>query len=213
MNTSTLFVAGSPAKTLAPLEKELASQENALDYGSSSIDSSPRSARATRSSKTSPPFALEDWTKCSGHSLRSGMMRSGTVSPLQPLALLTVGTGSGLWRTPMSADGTHNHCLAPSVISKRTTLTLTNQVKAVELGVHPHLWPTPTLQDTSHTNTVLTPNGLRLSKNGKSSHSLNLADKVGGHLNPAWVEWLMGFPEGHTDSSSSETQSSPRFPN
>lgn len=28
----------------------------------------------------------------------------------------------------------------------------------------------------------------------------------GGQLNPTWVEWLMGFPAGWTDLSSSETQ-------
>jgi len=28
----------------------------------------------------------------------------------------------------------------------------------------------------------------------------------GGQLNPTWVEWLMGFPEGWTDCEDSETQ-------
>ena len=32
------------------------------------------------------------------------------------------------------------------------------------------------------------------------------ADSENGSLNPPWVEWLMGFPIGHTDLSSSETQ-------
>jgi hypothetical protein len=32
----------------------------------------------------------------------------------------------------------------------------------------------------------------------------------GGMLNPTWVEWLMGFPIGWTDSDASETPSSPR---
>lgn len=67
------------------------------------------------------------------------------------------------------------------------------------------MWPTPTLQDTFHKNAVLTETGRRLSKDGNSSHSLSLADKVGGQLNPAWVEWLMGFPIGHTDLSNLET--------
>ena len=52
-------------------------------------------------------------------------------------------TESGLWRTPMAADGTHNHCLAPSVLEGRTTLTLTNQVKGCAQG----LWPTPRASD------------------------------------------------------------------
>jgi hypothetical protein len=52
------------------------------------------------------------------------------------------------------------------------------------------LWPTPTS---------------RMHKdNGKSPSELNrnsetLAMKAGGQLNPQWVEWLMGFPDGWTD--------------
>ena len=99
------------------------------------------------------------------------------------------------------------------------------------------LWPTPTTQEIEHPQAELTPTGRRLSKDGKTSHSLNLADSVkmwptptardgkgaSGHkkesrrladltyrarivdgvtigsLNPTWVEWLMGFPEGWTD--------------
>lgn len=37
----------------------------------------------------------------------------------------------------------------------------------------------------------------------------DLATSVGGQLNPAWVEWLMGFPPGWTDLSASETPSCP----
>lgn len=37
----------------------------------------------------------------------------------------------------------------------------------------------------------------------------DLATRVGGQLNPTWVEWLMGFPIGWTDLGASETQSCP----
>ena len=33
----------------------------------------------------------------------------------------------------------------------------------------------------------------------------NLNDQIGGQLNPMWVEWLMGFPQGWTDLNASET--------
>lgn len=38
---------------------------------------------------------------------------------------------------------------------------------------------------------------------------------TGGYLNPAWVAWLMGFPNDWLPrlSTPSETQSSPKLPN
>ena len=36
-------------------------------------------------------------------------------------------------------------------------------------------------------------------------HGVQLANQVGGSLNPTWVEWLMGFPLGWTDCEDLET--------
>ena len=40
------------------------------------------------------------------------------------------------------------------------------------------LWPTPTTQESEHPDATLTETGRRFSKNGKTSHSLGLADAV-----------------------------------
>jgi len=51
------------------------------------------------------------------------------------------------------------------------------------------MWPTPTVNDSKN-------NG------GPSQHrrtTIALNAKVGGALNPQWVEWLMGYPIGWTD--------------
>ena len=40
------------------------------------------------------------------------------------------------------------------------------------------MWPTPTTQEIEHPQAELTENGRRKSKDGNSSHSLNLADSV-----------------------------------
>ncbi len=104
MSKLTLSVEDSPAKTSASQGEEKALKESGADSGLSSTGSSRKSGRATRSSKTSQPFAIEDWTKCSGGSLRSGMMRNGIVYPLPPLVPLTKGTASGLWPTPTASD-------------------------------------------------------------------------------------------------------------
>jgi hypothetical protein len=42
--------------------------------------------------------------------------------------------------------------------------------------------------------------------------SPNLGTQVGGHLNPTWVEWLMGWPLGWTDLKPLATDKSPSVP-
>jgi hypothetical protein len=60
-------------------------------------------------------------------------------------------------------------------------------------------WPTPTA--TMHKGS--SPAALTR-KNGKDrsgdrlDHAMQAAEGS-GQLNPTWVEWLMGFPIGHTD--------------
>tara|TARA_R110000803_G_scaffold78489_1_gene143648 strand:- start:116 stop:583 length:468 start_codon:yes stop_codon:yes gene_type:complete len=63
------------------------------------------------------------------------------------------------------------------------------------------MWPTPTTRD--HKGGYI---GGRI-RNGKvSMDTLDVAvqhtdnqNKTSGQLNPTWVEWLMGYPEGWTD--------------
>lgn len=90
----------SPAKTSVLLEKEPDLQAPEAAFGGSSTVSSRRRGRSGSLRKTYQPFAVEDWTKFSGASLRSGTMRNGTVYPLPPLAPLTDATASGLLPTP-----------------------------------------------------------------------------------------------------------------
>jgi hypothetical protein len=69
-------------------------------------------------------------------------------------------------------------------------------------------WPTPSARD--HKGGYI---GGRI-RNGKVSFdTLDVAvqhvsnkDKKSGHLNPDWVEWLMGVPTGWTDLGSWETE-------
>jgi hypothetical protein len=135
-------------------------------------------------------------------------MLSGTVYQLPPSAPLTGGTGSGLLPTPTS---TANQ-LAPSM-QKHAGCRL--------------LWPTPTTQDwkdgSAQACQNVPANGLlgrvvhqfttpqsRDFRTGQRERwenperSRNLNDQIGGSLNPTWVEWLMGFPTGHTDLKPSE---------
>ena len=94
--------------------------------------------------KTSQVSFLQDTSMKSSLTWpKQGWMRDGLCSELTIALPRTEGSDSGFWRTPMVADGSHNHCLAPSVLEGRTTVVLTNQVKMVEAG----MWPTPDTQN------------------------------------------------------------------
>jgi hypothetical protein len=75
--------------------------------------------------------------------------------------------------TPVSDDAVER---AKGKINSRGEPKLSAQVKQ---------WPTPTST---------------LASEGGRDGGENLRTAVGGNLNPLWVEWLMGWPIGHTES-------------
>jgi hypothetical protein len=140
----------------------------------------------------------------------SGMTQNGTLLARKVSARTTVETESLSWPTPTAVtrpmEGNvriyRAKIQAGEMTEAEAEAILGKSVWAAQ-GKVPEMWPTPTTQEVEHPNMMLTRTGRRLSKDGESSHSLGLADRVrmsdGGRLNPAWVEWLMGFPEGWTD--------------
>jgi len=69
-------------------------------------------------------------------------------------------------------------------------------------------WPTPQANE----DAAGTPNGKmqRMLGNHPGIRGETPEEWARGSLNPTWVEWLMGFPLGHTDLSVSVTPSSPK---
>lgn len=196
---STSLQGDSLAKTLASQDAARDLKENVAASGSSSQGSSKKSSRSTRSSKTSQPFGLEDWIKFSGRSLRSGTMRSGIVYPQKPLVRLTRGTVSGLsrtrkgenWTTPSASDATRSGTITKNM----TGISLAQQVNT------PHLWPTPAAHEgrLGYQRRDTGKKGTQKSLTTLVIDSLGGREATSGQLNPTWVEWLMGFPIGHTD--------------
>ena len=118
---------------------------------------------------------------------RSGMTRGGIAFPLQPLAPLTSATGSGSWPTP------HANCHTGAGHQGRDYgLNVQTAVK---------MWPTPAAHE-ARLGYQRRDTGKKGSQKSRTTVVINLMggrEQASGQLNPQWVEWLMGFPIGHTD--------------
>jgi hypothetical protein len=155
------------------------------------------------------------------------MMRGGECWELSTPALLTSGNESGLWPTPRATDGDKGSRTAQGAAKEWA------RGRNKDLGMVVAMWPTPTVCGNYNRKgasknsgdglaTVVrrypTPganeDSYRLNGNSQQSNSLGaiarreaLAESPGsgGQLNPTWVEWLMGWPLGWTDSAQSVT--------
>jgi len=137
---------------------------------------------------------------------RSGTMQNGVLYRRPPLGRIINGNGSGLLPTMIVARGTYQ--ISPGSSIKRYSL----------YGMARHsLWPTPIKLDAKgslgnicgdgrkKTNLAKevkkfpTPNASAWKNREKRNRDYELSKVIGGQLNPAWVEWLMGWPIGWTD--------------
>lgn len=98
-------------------------------------------------------------------------------------------------RRQQDAGRSHGNETQDAGGARKKITSLTVMVKAIEQDKFREMWPTATATANMHTGP---------GSSGREG-GLNLQTAVGGSLNPRWVEWLMGFPVGWTDLSSSET--------
>lgn len=192
----TLFAEASPAKTSASQGKEPDSQDSAAAYGQSKPELLAKYDRASRSWRTSQLCLVEGLAKFSATWPRSGMTRSGTAYQLQPLAPLTDETESGLLPTPAARDWKGS--VKGSKLIERQSMS---RGVSLEEVLRRRCLPTPS---------------------AGNSHSAGRLDEWGGanifrgmdigrlHLNPSFVEEIMGFPTEWTACAASVTQSSRR---
>jgi hypothetical protein len=184
--------AASPARTSQRLAREQASRASALVSGPRCAELLARYDPATQSWRTSQRCFLEGWTVFSETWPRSGMTRNGVAYELATWGRPTAATASGLWPTPNVPNGgrTIHH-------AEFKGNTAYHNGKKVQVGLEAmvKMWPTPGGSRPHDTDQI----------------SGRLANEIGGSLNPTWVEWLMGFPEGWTDLGASATPSSRRY--
>lgn len=102
-----------------------------------------------------------------------------------------------LWPTPSASDC--GRTAINPIMTSNGTIRHKNKAGGqsyARLDAVAALFPTPTTRD--YRSPDLNPDSKRFSQ------KTELNSAVGGQLNPAWVEWLMGFPPGWTDLSASE---------
>jgi hypothetical protein len=186
----TSFAAASRAKTLAQPEKAQDSTASEAASGLKCLGSLARFDLDSRSWKTHQFSLLGGLESFSETWPRWGMMRGGECWELSTPTRLTSENESGSlptpWPTP-TVCGNYNRKGA----SKNSGDGLATVVRR---------YPTPGANEDSY----------RLNGNSQQSNSLGaiarreaLAEspESGGQLNPTWVEWLMGWPLGWTDSA------------
>ncbi len=171
----TLYLAGSHAKTSVLRGGGLESPAANQKCGHTWHGLLGKYDPSTHSLKTAQCSLFEDLKLFSVTLPRWGSMQTGELYQRQTLVRPTSERESGLWPT---VTATANQ-LAPSMQSRYAN----------------PIWPTPTAHNAKETNAPS--EALR--------NEPTLASRVGGHLNPTWVEWLMGWPCGWTDLKPLET--------
>ena len=208
----------SPVDSRAPIfhwpGRARVSMGSNQDCGPKWRESLARFDPVSRSWKTAQRSLLGDSGESSVIWPRSGMTADGQCWELPMSARPTSETGSGLWPTPRANDA-----------EKRGDFDVTNPRNGLPAAVKRSLWPTPTKSDGSGGPGVSgRAGGLNLrtavaqwptptvndSKNSTLPPSQIEHDNIpgallrdgeppGGQLNPAWVERMMGWPDGWTD--------------
>jgi hypothetical protein len=218
---------GSPARTSQLQESKRESvKEPAADYGQKSLDLLASYDPDTQSWRTSQLSLVET----TGNGLaefsetwpRSGMTRNGTAYRLPNLARTITEIGSGLLPTPAATEYGSNQGGSAGRVGK-----IRHSLSSMARN---NLWQTPVADDAVlrkigkfnsrgepklSAQVKMYPTPRRCQTGAASENRLKdkfpnlekVLSEMGerGHLNPQWVEWLMGYPIGHTDLKDLET--------
>lgn len=235
------FVAASHVRTSAQRETATASTASGPGSGAKWPASSVRYDLVTSSWKTAHCLWDEDLPWSSVTLPTWGMTRSGSVSQHPTAERPISGIGAGLWPTPLASDGAKGgpnqrggkgDLRLPSAVHQRPTPTVCGNYNrsgasaksgdGLATVVVKRTWPTATA--TAYKG--WSPNHNRTDTDDRLDYSVERESFQPGQqtppmrLNPEWVEWLMGWPIGHTGLKPLETgryqewlrQHSPRSP-
>lgn len=210
-----LFRGDFPAKTLVLRVEAMDLPEPVRGFGSSICASLRKYGLALSSPKTHRTCVPTDSAPSSKDLPAWGMAHDGVCWELGTSARRTSETECGYLPTPQASDhitkrtskswkakGRVNFCLSNPEIQgmwptprKQYFATPTATANQLSPSMMKHLgcrawWPTPTAHNAKEC----------AAPSEYYRNTPTLAAQTGGKLNPPWVEWLMGWPIGWTDS-------------
>jgi len=205
----TLYLEAFPVRTFPQPDEALASKEPDQDSGGRWRGWLAKYDPDSCSWKIAQCSLLEEEPESLQTLPRSGMTRNGMLWGRQTLVPRIKETESGLWLTPSTVDiPTRSTESMEKRLEYRKKIgrngvgagCLSEQVewsgKGAPIGyITKESWPTPTAHMAKETNAPSEAN----------RNEPSMASRVGGKLNPTWVEWLMGWPLGWTDLKPLET--------
>tara|TARA_R110000822_G_scaffold300134_1_gene423451 strand:- start:288 stop:908 length:621 start_codon:yes stop_codon:yes gene_type:complete len=124
---------------------------------------------------------------------KSGMTRNGALFQQPEWVRLTNATGLSLLPTPRSSSA-----MAEDLDSVRERLNNGKKYKS-RLEEAVAMWGTPRAAQGESRNHTIYSRPYGKPQNLENQIAQREPSAIGGKLNPAWVEWLMGFPIGWTD--------------
>jgi hypothetical protein len=187
----------SPVKTSQSLGVVKAWQESEAVFSSKLSVWSKKSSPLSSSWKTSQPLELEVFLKSSMPLQKSGMIVGGLVYLPQQLEPLTSEKGGSYLPTPTATQYGSN---------KGGALGRTGKERlSLETMARKNLWPTPRASEYKDCGPVGSKSQVHMEKRDYLCAKVKEESKPTGMLSPMWVEWLMGYPTGHTELSALAT--------
>ena len=207
----TSFVAGFLAKTSAPQEKAPGLTASAAECGTTWPASLAKLDPDTSSWKTHQHSLLGGLDEFSQTWPRWGLMRNGECWERATLAPRISENESGLWPTPTTQDNIQIRGQQAAANSPKRGTTLAGSVVLSLTTNFSESTDAPTAKARTYPTATATaykgwsPNHNRADTDDRLDYTIEREGFTPGQttppmrLNPDWVEWLMGWPIGHTD--------------
>lgn len=194
---STSSVEDSLAKTYLAQERARESTEREVDCGLNLQESLARYDPATHLWKTRQCSLFEGLDECLETFPKAGTMQGGVLWELTMWERPISERECGYWRTPDAGAGGEisDEKAADYAAGKPRKSGSAIQIRLCDQVRHRRLYPTPTRSDYKGRGPNSKQQGLPEIVNG----GIETPPTKTVRLNPAWVEWLMGWPIGWTD--------------